>query len=292
MEQVLELLKNKRILIIGGAVLGVVVLTVILLIVLLPSPADEPYLSNDPPETKQAEASTAPEKTEFAPEPNLYDAQDFAYDGPYMTCLAGDAALGIDVSNHQGQIDWQQVKDAGVEFVFIRVGGRGYGQAGILYVDELCQQYYAGAKAAGLKVGAYFFSQAINEQEARYEAYFALDQVKNWELDLPIAFDWEYISDSARTANMDADTLTACVLEFCRVIESEGYDAMLYTNPSYAGVGLDLEKLADIKIWLAMHSNEMTYPHRITAWQYTATGSVPGIETDVDINLYFEPLSA
>lgn len=266
---------------------GAITLFVILLLLFGFSAGKAP---DDPQETTAA-PTTAPAEV-FEPLENLYGPEDFAYQGDYMACLSGDYSLGIDVSQYQKEINWQQVKDAGFTFVFIRVGGR-YGSAdGGLYQDDLCQQHYAGAKAAGLKVGAYFFSQALNTQEAREEALFALEQVADWELDLPLAYDWEHINETTRTAGMDAETLTACVLEFTETIEAKGLDVMLYTNPYYSDVGLDLEKIQHIPVWLAMYSDEMTYPYRIAAWQYTNRGSVPGIAGNVDIDLYFLPLSA
>ena len=271
--------------ILGAA--GVILLCVLLLALLFLPPAP-----TNTGETTSHTEPTEPTVSEYTPAPNLYGPDDFAYNGNYMACLAGEYSLGIDVSQFQGEIDWQQVKDAGITFVFIRVGGRyGSGNAD-LYSDDLYQQHYAGAKAAGLKVGAYFFSQAITVQEAREEANFALELMAGWELDLPVAYDWEHINETTRTAGMTSDILTACVLEFCQIMEDSGMEAMLYTNAYYSDVGLDLEKLQNIPIWLAMYSDEMTYPYRITAWQYTDKGVVPGISTYVDIDLYLQPLPA
>lgn len=275
--ELLRLSLNKKILLIVAAVLGALLLLAAFLMTAFPFAPESPSETTAAPTTEST----------FVPETNLYGPEDFTSVGDQIICITDDAAKGIDVSSFQGQIDWQQVKASGIEFVIIRVGGRGWGQAGTLYTDDLAQDYYTGAKAAGLKVGAYFFSQAITPEEAREEARFALEQTKNWELDLPIAFDWEYIGPEARTAHMDQDTLTDCVVAFCREIEKSGKDTMLYTNPSHAGVGLDLETLDGMNIWLAMYSPEMTYPYYITAWQYTNNGSVPGIEGTVDINLYF-----
>ena len=118
---------------------------------------------------------------------NALAPEDFSYNGDYLACTTRAYELGVDVSSYQGEIDWQQVRDAGFAFAIIRVGGRGYGEEGRLYADETAQQDYAGAKAAGLKVGTYFFSQALNEYEASEEARFALEQIEGWELDLPLA---------------------------------------------------------------------------------------------------------
>ena len=132
--------------------------------------------------------SKEPENLSYQPQPtqaplqSYYDPNDFVLDdNGFMTCLTRDYSIGIDVSSHQGQVDWQQVKDAGVEFVFIRVGRRGTTE-GQIYTDELAHQNYAGAKEVGLKIGAYFFSQAVTIKEAEEEAWFVLKEIADWEL--------------------------------------------------------------------------------------------------------------
>lgn len=217
---------------------------------------------------------------------NPYTPDDFSYAGDYMTCTAGTSTLGIDVSEWQGQIDWQQVRDAGVEFVMIRIGWRGSEQ-GLLTQDSMAQTYYEGAKAAGLRVGGYFFSQAINPEEAVEEAQFVLDVTAGWQLDMPLAYDWEYISADSRTAGVDNDTLTACAAAFCSYIEQAGYESMLYFNTHHAVHRLDLEALADYGFWFAQYDHNLDTDYRVDLWQYTDTGSVPGIEGNVDINLHF-----
>ena len=233
---------------------------------------------------------TDPSTTEPTVDPipaNPYGPLDFGYEGDYMACLAGSYMLGIDCSYWQGEVDWQQVKDAGIEFVMLRIGQRGSEQ-GVLAEDKLVQQYYQGASAAGLKIGGYFFSQAITADEAIEEALFALDIIKGWELEMPIVFDWEFLSDTARTADMDARTLTDCTIAFCDTIRSAGYTPMVYFNREQARAKLYLEELLDYKFWLAMYDSSMTYEYRVDMWQYTCTGSVPGITGNVDLNLYFD----
>ena len=220
-------------------------------------------------------------------EANPYTAEDFVRNGQgFLTATDGKSVLGIDVSEFQGEIDWDQVKQAGVEFVMIRVGFRGYG-TGAIVADSCAQEYYAGARAAGLKVGAYFFSQAITPQEAAEEAYHLLRAVRNWELEMPLVFDWEYIGDYARTADMDARLLTDCTRAFCRVIRRAGYTPMVYFNLSQARDLLYLEELTDFDWWLARYADTMDFDYRATMWQYTSAGSVPGISGDVDVNLWF-----
>lgn len=237
-----------------------------------------------PPEPRETTAPTeAPEPT--LP-PNPYGPQDFQYDGDYLTCTAGPSVLGIDVSEFQQEIDWAAVKAAGVEFAMIRLGYRGYLE-GQLYTDSRALENLAGAKAAGVKVGAYFFSQAISVEEAEEEARFSLELLGGMALDMPVVFDWEFMYTEARTDGIDGGTLTDCTKAFCQAVEEAGYEAMVYFNLNQAAYYLDLFELQEYPFWLAMYSDRMTYPHRIDMWQYSYTGRVPGISTDVDLNLYF-----
>ena len=217
-------------------------------------------------------------------EANPFASADFVRDGEWMTCLQAEYLLGVDVSKYQGTIDWEKVAESGIKFAVIRVGGRGYGQTGNLFTDDMAQKNYAAAKAAGLQVGAYFFSQAISEEEAKAEAEFALAQIQDWELNLPVVFDWEYISETARTAHTDGETVTACAAAFCQRIQEAGKQVMLYVRPE--ATMLNLEELAQYPRWVALYSNHMNYPYSFIMWQYTKTGKVPGINGDVDINIY------
>lgn len=242
----------------------------------------ETELPTTVPTTVPATEATLP-----PPEENPYGPLDFVYEGDYLTCTAGDAELGIDVSTWQGQIDWQQVKDAGISFAMIRVGYRGI-QEGTLDVDDWAQTNYAGASAAGVKVGAYFFSQAITPQEAKEEAQFVLEQIRDWNVEMPIVYDWEYVSDTARTRNVDARTLTDCTKAFCDTIREAGYTPMVYFNMDHSHKNMYLEELTDYGFWLAMYQSSMTYAYKVDMWQYSDEGSVPGINGNVDMNLYFK----
>ncbi len=239
------------------------------------------------PEQTEATEETVTESTQGPFAENPYGAEDFQQEDGFLTCLSGESVLGIDVSSFQGEIDWDAVAGAGVKFVMIRIGGRGYGAEGKLYADELAQVNYEKAKAAGLQVGAYFFSQAVSVEEAIEEAAYALRQIKDWELTMPLAFDWEYLGEEARTANVDKRTLTDCTLAFCRTVELAGHEAMTYFNPNQSDNHVYLEELTDYRGWLAMYTEQMTYPYRVDMWQYTNEGSVPGVDGPVDINLYF-----
>ena len=237
-----------------------------------------------PATTDPTTASTAP----TLPQPPFNPLQpgDFAFREDYLACLTAPSVLGIDVSEWQTQVDWQQVKAAGVEFVMLRAGWRGSEQ-GVLTVDTCAQSHYEGAAAAGLKVGVYFFSQSISPAEAVEEANFLLGIIKDWNLSMPVVYDWEYISADSRTGNMDARTLTDCAKAFCDTVAAAGYEPMVYFNTSQSFDLLYLQELTDYKFWLAQYRNALEYPYRVDMWQYTNTGSVPGIDGNVDINLFF-----
>lgn len=240
------------------------------------------FQPTQPPRTEP----TQPPAPTYAPlDLNPYKPEDFQEVDGYLACVTGPYSMGVDVSEFQGTIDWEEAKKAGVEFVFIRVGGRGWGEEGRLYADGAAQVYYEGAKKAGMEVGAYFFSQAVSAEEALEEARLALSLMEGWELDLPVVYDWEYISSSARTANVNARTLTDCALAFCSAVEDGGRQAMVYFNPSQATDRMYLEELTQYPFWLAMYNAPMNYPYEVEYWQYTRFGSVPGIKGDVDINL-------
>ena len=232
------------------------------------------------------EAEIPTEPTLPPPEENPYSPEDFYMENGILLCSASQTLLGIDVSAHQKVIDWQKVADFGVNFAIIRLGYRGY-VYGELHADELFRENVRAAREAGIRVGAYFFSQALNEQEAREEAEFALSVLEGVTLDLPLAYDWERMGDDSRTAQMDRRTLTDCTKAFCTVTENAGVDTMIYFNSSQALNLLHLEELTDYPFWLAMYDVTMDFPYRFDYWQYSNLGVIPGIETKVDLNLLF-----
>ena len=179
------------------------------------------------------------------------------------------------------------MKQSGIEFAIIRLGYRGYGEEGKLVEDKMAFKNIEGALEAGLQVGVYFFSQAITVDEAVEEAEYVLERIKNYDITMPVVYDWEYISEEARTAKMDRRTLTDCYLAFCEKIAEAGYTPMAYFNSYQSRALMNLTELEQYPFWLALYSDRMTYPYRIEMWQYTDSGKVPGIQGSVDINLYF-----
>lgn len=216
---------------------------------------------------------------------SAFSIADFVEEGGYLACVGTDSMAGIDVSHHQKTIDWQQVKESGIRFVMVRLGYRGIGD-GSLNEDTYAAQNLAGAREAGLLVGAYFYSQATTVAEAEEEAAYALQILGDFRLDLPLAFDWEIES---RTESVDVQTATDCSLAFCKAISDAGCNAMIYFNSYQAQQRLDLLQLTDYPWWLAMYDAKGDFPCRFDLWQYTQTGTVPGIEGNVDINVMIVP---
>lgn len=195
---------------------------------------------------------------------------------------------GIDVSSYSGDIDWKKVKESGIDFAMIRVGGRGYGDEGEMYTDERALEYINGAKAEGIKIGAYFFSQAISTEEAVEEADYVKTILGDIKLDYPVAYDWEIIKDDdARTDNVSASQATECARAFCDRVKENGYTPIIYSPSRELYFKYDLSRLADIDIWYCEYANVPTFYYEFSMWQYSSTGSVDGIEGTVDLNICF-----
>ena len=214
---------------------------------------------------------------------NEIGPEDFA-DGVYIGSEY-EVLQGIDVSEHQGAVDWEAVAADGIDFAIIRLGYRGY-ESGKLVEDEYARDNLAEAAAAGLKVGAYFFSQALTFDEVDQEIDFMLDILGEHYLAMPLVLDWEIPTPTARSARMDARTLTDLQLYFCQKISDIGYKPMIYFNWHQSEHLYYLHELEDYPFWLALYQDRMTYPWDVEMWQYTSSGRVPGIAGSVDINVY------
>lgn len=198
--------------------------------------------------------------------------------------------MGIDVSEFQGgDIDWKQVKDSGIEFVIVRIGYRAYGESGELVKDDMFEQNIEGALDAGLEVGVYFFSQAITPGEAVEEAEFVLDLIRPYKITGPVVYDTEEIKgDTARTDGNTRQEFTNYCKVFCDTVEHAGYDSMIYANMKWMAFTLDMEELTDYDFWYADYHELPQNPYDYTIWQYSETGAVPGINANVDLNIWFE----
>lgn len=221
---------------------------------------------------------------------NTYDAGRFYYDENGMYTYRSnyyDVEVGIDVSAHQGKIDWQAVADSGVDFAMIRVGYRGY-TVGNINLDTRFTYNIEEAKKAGLKVGVYFFSQAITPDEAIEEAEFVLEQIKDYEIDYPVVFDWETISgDRARTDGLDNGILNQCAVAFTNLVKRAGYTPAIYYYTWLGYFKYDQSMLSDYYIWYADYKEAPVNYYGFDMWQYTSSGTVPGVEGNVDMNIAF-----
>lgn len=196
----------------------------------------------------------------------------------------------IDVSTYNGDIDWNAVKAAGVDYAIIRVGYRGYGTARLVQ-DRRFEQNMRGAINAGIRVGAYIVTQAVNTEEAVEEASFIVEKCRGYNVTLPLAIDVEWAGNSyeeGRANSISASTRTDVINAFARTVMNSGYTAMAYANKDWFENKIYSGNLfSSCKIWLAQYRNtEYTYGGRVNMWQYTSKGRVDGINRDVDISAW------
>ncbi|MBQ6886876.1 MAG: glycoside hydrolase family 25 protein [Lachnospiraceae bacterium] len=196
---------------------------------------------------------------------------------------------GIDVSKFQGDIDWESVKEDGVEYAFLRLGIRGY-TTGEMVLDETFEENVEGALEQDINVGVYFFTQAVTEEEAVEEADFVIENLEPYEINYPVVIDVEDVNSSnARTNELTPEERTRFVIAFCERIKEAGYTPMVYGNLKTFMLMLDITQLEDYEKWYAYYStDEFYYPYDFSVWQYSDEGSVDGIETDVDMNISFK----
>lgn len=222
------------------------------------------------------------------------EQDEFVRDGERIRYTGASYATrwGVDVSNYQGSIDWQALKAQGIEFAYLRLGLRGYGEQGTLYTDRSFARYYEGAKAAGIDVGVYFFSQAVTVREAADEALFALELLDGRALDLPVYYDWEPVSaDDSRTAVYDSRYLTAGATAFCNIIEQGGYTSGVYLNRQQGYYRYDLRSLAGRSLWVADYADYPDFYYAYDVWQYEHQARLDGVGEIVDLNLEFRPVT-
>ena len=283
-----------------------------------PEPTEEPVMTEPPlvtaeptpeptvvPETPEPTEEPAADELETAAAGSGYDTEDPLY-SKWMNrvsaialaeesfsrytprALKGNEVLrrGIDVSVFQGSnINWSAVAADGIQFVFVRVAYRTL-TSGELRTDTCYAKNLAGAKAAGLKVGAYIFSQAITEEEAREEARFLADTVSGYGIDLPLAFDFEYANGRLDHGVLTRQEGTDICRAFCDEVERLGYQSIVYSNPSMLSTDLYREQLG--RLWLANYIDKTSYAGEYEYWQ-CGIGHVEGIAGDVDLDFWFDP---
>lgn len=197
-----------------------------------------------------------------------------------------EAQMGIDVSKWNGEIDWDRVQNAGINFAIIRCGYRG-SSTGALVVDPYFAQNIQGALAAGLKVGVYFFTQATNEVEAVEEASMALALCEDYKITYPIFIDSEGAGGNGRADGLDMETRTKVCQAFCETVEDAGYASGIYGNRTWFRTKLRMDALSDHLIWLAEYREKPIYGGNYHFWQYTSSGNVDGIEGRVDLDVSY-----
>ena len=199
-----------------------------------------------------------------------------------------DVLRGVDVSEHQLDIDWKQVAASGVDYAYIRVGWRGYTEGG-LFEDAYFERNIQGALDAGLHVGVYMFSQAVTVQEAIEEADFVLERIGKYNVTLPVVFDWEKIEAAeARSHGLTMELRTDCARAFCETVKGAGYVPCVYFNRNLGYYGYDLTRLTDYEFWFSLpESGFPNFYYACDMWQYSFTETVPGIAEPTDMNLWF-----
>ncbi len=262
--------------------------------------------TNDPQCEKEYEKTTSPSLASVRLEASNSATSTTwpTYSGPstftHNSANTGGVApsIGIDVSFWDGSINWSQVKACGVEYAIIRAGYRGSSN-GSLNTDTKFYEYIKGAQNAGIKVGVYFFSQALNTSEARAEADYTLNLIKGYKLDLPVCFDYEDYSGGRLTnSNLSKTTKTANAMAFCERVEASGYTAMVYANSSWLSTQLNGQEIAEkYLLWMARYNSysydskkdagTVMYPGKVDMWQCSSTAQVSGISTNVDLDFLY-----
>ncbi|MBD5494050.1 MAG: hypothetical protein HDR12_06660 [Lachnospiraceae bacterium] len=197
--------------------------------------------------------------------------------------------LGVDISKHDGTVNFERLKSDGIDYVMIRLGARGYSTGQISLDDNFVENMDAAVKAE-LNIGVYFYSQAINQEEAIQEAYFVIQNLEPYRahINFPVAFYMENITnDKARIDGLSRSDKTLITATFLEAIKAAGYIPMVYGNKEWLIKNVDLTTLQNYDVWLSQDEDTPDYPYLYTMWQYTTTGTVNGITGDASINICF-----
>ena len=222
---------------------------------------------------------------------NDYDVENFYIDDyDYLMYYHDDEAkkvshVAVDVSSYQPEVDWEAVKEAGVDMAIIRAGYRGYG-TGAIVTDDMFENHIEGALEAGLDVGVYFFTQALNYDEGVEEAKYTLSLIKDYKINGPVVIDTEEMNaDGVRTEGLSIDARTDRVVGFCETVKAAGYEPMIYSNRNWFVQQLDMSRICNYKLWLAHYANQPDFPYLYTIWQYKSDGRLYGKKIDFDLNV-------
>ncbi len=225
---------------------------------------------------------------------NEYVKSRFVYKDPIMSYYVNgkqESWSGVDISSKQGVVDFKKLKKAGCDYVMIKVGGRGY-SSGEVVLDEKLKDYMNGAEKAGLDIGVYFFSQAVNEDEIEEEVETLLEAIKDYDIDYPVVFRMQEIEgDMARVESLDIDSRTELASIFLEEVADAGYTPMLYGNKEWLVTKLDLEALSRYDVWLSQKADTPDYPYEFTMWQYETEGTISGVGEETGLNISFKDYS-
>lgn len=203
--------------------------------------------------------------------------------------LLAEPKKGIDVSKYQKKINWAEVAAEGVEYAFVRVGCRGWGTKGTLILDERFGENALGATEHGIKLGAYFFSQALTVEEAKEEARLVVKALKDYEVTYPVAIDIEkVVGQKARQDVLSKEKRTEICITFCEYVKEAGYIPMIYGNVETFTELIDAEKLSEYDFWICDIGEKMTAPYEASVWQYSHTGKVAGIGPETNLSLSYK----
>ncbi len=228
-----------------------------------------------------------------APRNDYVKSQFYADEGDnFKSYHAADgtkvSTICVDLSAYQTDIDYKALADAGVTMAILRIGYRGYG-SGKIVDDEMFETHYEGLREAGIKVGVYFFSQAVNPAEGTEEANYVLAHIAGKTIEGPVVMDVELVADdAARTAQMTPEERSAAIVAFCERVRESGHTAMIYSNRNYFAECLDMTQICNYPMWLANYAEQPDFPYMYSGWQYTDQGRVPGINVDLDLNVWLE----
>ncbi len=195
--------------------------------------------------------------------------------------------FGIDISYHQQNINWEELKGSDCEFIMLRCGFRGYTEGGLVK-DEKFDEYAQAAVDAGFPIGVYFFTQALTVEEAIEEADFVMSTIEPYPISYPVVIDTEYVSDSAARTNkteLTPEQRSEIVAAFCERVKENGYYPMVYASENWLRRSLKAELLQPYEVWAPQYLDTNDFMYDFTIWQYSDAGTVPGIKEKVDLNI-------
>lgn len=222
---------------------------------------------------------------------NSYKTENFYIEDGFMAYHDDEgnkiSHLGVDLSYHQENVNWDELASSGIEFVMLRCGYRGYSEGGLVK-DEKFDEYAKACNERDIPLGVYFFTQAVSVEEAEREADFTLELIKDYKISYPVAIDTEYVSDKDARTNVeeiDEDLRSRMCIAFCERIKEAGYYPMIYASENWIRRELDFEALQDYDFWAPQYLEENDFMYDFTIWQYTERGFIKGVDEQVDLDI-------